>query len=207
LVGKGGVCGARTAGSLDDNDSEDTRARRTRITGADPCLSIIDNEKVVADRFGIALVGDAALRVRPVTSKADADALSGAWGARARRLAEKIFQGNGQEQPVKDGIGTALADAKPKVLKAAGVTVAIFDLQIDRMPWEPGPTVLMTKTGAFLLQGACTYGHMFFFVNDRLHLTYRGTVHCCGCGDINFFVYDVSDDTPAVVYHNAEFSD
>lgn len=207
LVNKSGICSAKTAEAFDESDSEVAQSRRTRLKGNDGCFSIRENEAGIAGAFSIGVVGQGPLRVRPARVSADDAALPREWEKRARKLAEQAVRGDEQEKPGKGRVAAALSPAKPKVVKAADVLLVLFDLQMDRMPWEPGPTVVVTQDGAFLLQGACTYGHLFFLVNDKLHLTYHGTVHCCACGDMNFFVYDLSEGSPALVYHNGEFTD
>ena len=105
-------------------------------------------------------------------------------------------------------IPITLSSAQPKVLRAANVTLLLFELLADGAPWEPGPTVALLNGEVFLLEGACTYGEpTFFSVNDRLYLTYTATVGCCGCGEMHFFVYDFSSGTPKKVYDSYNFAD
>ena len=101
-----------------------------------------------------------------------------------------------------------LSDTRPEALRAGNITLLTFELAADGKPWQPGPTVMVTGGQVYLLEGACTYGEpKFFSVNNRLHGTYGATVFCCGCGDSNFFVYDLSSGTPKMVYQDSFFSD
>ena len=78
----------------------------------------------------------------------------------------------------------------------------------DGEPWEPGPAVVAKGGQVYLLKGECAYGEpKFFFVNERLYVTYNATVECCACGNSHSFVYDLSADTPEMVYVNSSFAD
>ncbi len=73
---------------------------------------------------------------------------------------------------------------------------------------QDGLPVLVLKDNAFLLEGSCAFRSPFFFsVKEKLHVSYWATVACCGCGDLNFFVYDLSGESPKLVYDNSHFSD
>jgi hypothetical protein len=200
-----GVCGARTTDAFTYNyHTGDLEA--TRLSGTEECFTVRDNERLLT-RFSMAVVGADPAAVRLVPLKDDKSPVPKEIELKARKLAAVHIE---EPQKLYDGsrVPISVSDAQPKVLRTDNVTLLIFELQADGEPWEPGPTVALTSAGVFRLDGACTYGEpVFFSVNDKLYLTYDATVHCCGCGDTNFFVYDLSSGTPKLVYRNSSFSD
>ena len=67
-----------------------------------------------------------------------------------------------------------------------------------------GLVLLFFNNEFFELKGGCTTKPVFFFVNDKLHLAYDE--NGCGSGRLIFFVYDLSDGSPRIVYANADLS-
>lgn len=210
LVSKKGSCSAKTAKTFTDGPLNH-KATRLLLTQECAALGAAEENRRVFAGFYIAVVGadPAAVSVVPVMD--DRSPVPKEIEQKARKLAARHIEKphdsyDDTEYPV------TVSDAKPTVLRAENVTLLTYELQVTYgseapIPWEPGPTVAWTNTGVFLLDGACTYGEpKFFSVNNRLHLTYSATVYCCGCGDTNFFVYDLSDESPELVYHNSDFS-
>lgn len=202
LVSKKGVCVARTAEtSTQAHHVEDFHA--TRLSGPEGCFPVEDDESSFS-KFCIAVVGTDPAAIRVVSPKDDKSPVAKEIESKARKLAVPHIQ---EPQRLYDMSRVPVTDAKPKVLRTEKVTLLIFEIQAEGEPWAPGPTVALTNAGVFLLEGACTYGDpTFFSVNDKLYVTYNATVACCGCGDTNFFVYDLSRPTPKKVYHDTTFS-
>lgn len=205
LVGKMGVCRAKTVDAFPyEHHVEDFEA--THLSGTEECFAVKDNKRLFSS-FRMAVVGADPAAVRLVALKDDTSPVPQEMQLKARKLAVPRIE---EPKRVIDmtPVPVRLSDSDPKVLRAKNVTLLIFELLADGDPWEPGPTVALINGAAFRLAGACTYGEpIFFTVNDKLHLTYTATVACCGCGDTNFFVYDLSSGTPKLVYHNSSFSD
>ncbi len=68
-----------------------------------------------------------------------------------------------------------IADSPPRVLRVGQVALLMFDCERAKA------VVLMVNNNIFpLKEGLCTGAHLFFAVNDSLHLTYEA--HCCGGG-------------------------
>lgn len=192
LLSSRGTCAVRTADTLTyEHHVEDFEA--TRLVGNEKCLGVEDNEELIG-HFRVAIVGADPSMVREVFVKEDRSRVPKEILLSAKRLAFTR-------------VDNFLSDAQPKVFRTENVTVLIFQLQSDGVFWEPGPTVVLTKGEEFLLEGACTYGEPLFSVSDKLYLMYQATVHCCGCGDMNYFVYDFSGATPKKVYQNWRFAD
>ncbi|MBI4965288.1 MAG: hypothetical protein HY913_18575 [Desulfomonile tiedjei] len=202
LVGKSGICSARTGQAFTyDHHVEEFEA--TRVVGTEKCPVVKDETPF--REYRIAVVGADPQAVRPVSIKDDKSPVPKELELEARKLAAPNMA---EPQSLSGRVPVSLSDAQPKVLRTENVTLLIFELQADKEPWEPGPTVALTDAGVFLLDGACTYGEpTFFSVNDKLYLTYDATVSCCGCGDRHFFVYDLSSGTPKMVYRNSKFAD
>jgi hypothetical protein len=200
LLNEERVCGAKTADAFTEKLSRDFRA--TRLTGTDECIAVKDNET----DFDIAIIGAGTEAVHKVSVKKDGAPVPKEMELKARELAVPRIE---EPQRLIDGtrVSVGLSDAQPKVFRTENVTLLIFQLQEDGEPSEPGPTIVLMDGKIFRLEGACTYGKpTFFFVNDKLHLTYAATVGCCGCGNLNSFVYDLSSGTPRQVYSNDVFS-
>lgn len=203
LIGKTGICGAKTSAAFLFDKYPDFRA--TRLTGADDCFTVKDDEEIFRS-FRIAVVGADPAAVRLVSLQEGGTPIPKDIEVNARKLATPHIE---EPQKVSDGsrVPVGLSDTPPKVLRSQNVTLLIFELQADGEPWEPGPTVALINEKLSLLEGACTYGEpMFFSVNGKLYLTYRATVACCGCGDSNTFVYDLSNGTPKKVYQDSSFA-
>lgn len=204
LLDKTGICGARTADTFKfDNMNDNLEA--TRLTGTDECFAAKDDEGLFTG-FRIAIVGVDPAVVRLISVEKEASPITKEIELKARELAAPRIE---EPQKVSDGsrVPVGLSDAPPKVIRTENVTLLTFELQAQGEPWEPGPIVLLMDDKMFLLEGACTYGKpILFSVNGRLHLTYHSTVHCCGCGDSNSFVYDLSSGTPKKVYQDSTFA-
>jgi hypothetical protein len=208
LMSRAGNCRAKTADTfIWEHPLSGYKFPVTRLIGSSNCLTVETEERAL-ERFDIAVVGAEPAAVRVVIPKDDKSMVSKKMELQARKLAESYIK----REFRKSYYPTSVSDAKPKVFRKGNVTLRIFELQstIEKgtFPWEPGPTVALTNTGVFLLEGLCTYGvPKFFSVNDKLYLTYKPTLGCCGCGNIHFFVYDVSSGTPKKVYENGKFGD
>ncbi len=204
LLGGGGICGAITAEAFTyEHHTADFEA--TRLSGTGKCFAVQKNEHWFTD-FQMALVGVEPAMVRQVSAEADRSPVPKEIEREAKKLAAAYLQ---ERQKISNwaGIGIGISDDY-RVLRTDDVKLIIFNLLTNGQPSEPGPSVIVKQGKVFLLEGSCTYGApLFFVVNDKLHLTYTATVACCGCGDTNFFVYDLSGETPKKVYHNWKFSD
>ncbi len=201
LISKKAKCTAKTAKTFtEDHVSNEFEA--TQLTATENCFA-----KDHKNRFDIAVVGIDPSAVHLMPPQNDRSPVSKEVELKARKLVTPKI-----ESPRKivdmTQVPISLSDAQPKVLRVGKFTLLTFDLNAEGKPWEPGPTAILTGGQVFRLEGTCTYGEpMFFSVNDRPYLTYTATVACCGCGDTNFFVYDLSSGIPKMVYQNSDLSD
>lgn len=205
LLGNKGKCGARTAGTFIYQlpTYQDFHFEVTRLVGTERCFAVEGDEDSWTD-FQMAVVGADPAAVRMVSHKEGRSTVPKEALLRARKLAATHLQEPPKgADPDRWRNGPSLSD-KYKVLRTENVTLIIFWHQ---EVFELGPTVVLTKGELFSLEGTCTNDHTFFSVNDKLYLTYVASIYCCGCGDIHFFVYDLSGATPKKVYHNWNFSD
>lgn len=206
LVGLTGNCSATTADSFTwENELNYQEFQVTRVVGSGECFT--PGVETEIGRFDIAVVGADLTAVRVIPPRKDKSPVPETTGLEARKLADSYIKLNfkGSNHP-------SISDAQPTVLRAENVTLLTFELratdETGTIPWEPGPTVALTDSGVFLLEGTCTYGTpIFFSVNDRLYLAYDVTIGCCGCGNSFFFIYDLSSGTPKKVYENGKFAD
>jgi hypothetical protein len=204
MVSKSGICSARTGEAFKyEHHVEDFEA--TSVVGTEPC-PVFKDETPFAEYY-IAVVGADPSAVRPVALKDDKSSVPKEMELQARKLSTPKMKGP-QRLSDMSHVPVGLTDAPPRVLRAENITLLIFELMADGEPWESGPTVIAKGGQVYLLEGECTYGEpKFFFVNERLYVMYNATVECCGCGNSHSFVYDLSADTPEMVYVNSSFSD
>jgi hypothetical protein len=196
LVSRQGNCAAKTAETfVDEHAGNDFEA--THLTGNEHCLAGEDNKF-----FGIAVVGIDLSAAHVVVPRKGGSFLSKDLESKARRIASLTYQQVRGLLAVKD-----VADTPPYTFSVGNVVFSLFQCTDDFLN-QDGLPVLVLNDKAFLLQGTCAFkSPFFFFVEEKLHVAYWATVECCGCGDSNFFVYDLSGEAPKEVYHNSDFSD
>jgi hypothetical protein len=145
--------------------------------------------------------------VRVVSFNDDKSPVSKKMELKARKLAVRHIKEILKKSEPHSRV--SLSDSQPKVFRAGTVILLIFELQVTfeeeaMFLWQP--MVALTNTGFWPLEGACAWDPRFLSVNDKLYLTYYATLACSPCGDVNFFVYDVSSGTPKKIYENGNFS-
>ncbi len=204
MLSKSGMCASKTGKSFKyEHHVEDFQV--TRVVGTEDC-PVFRDEAPFGD-YRIAVVGADPEAVQLAHPSNDKSPVSKEIESKARQVAAPEID---KLQKIADLSQAAirLSDTPPKVIRVADKTLLTFALTMNGDTWEPGPTVVVTKAGVFLLQGACTYGDpIFFSVDDRLYVAYTATMSCCACGDINHLVCDLSTETPDMVYLNSNFSD
>ena len=193
LVSKKGNCIATTAGNFTD-ERLGSGFKVTRLTGAENCLNGAEPD--------VALIGIDPSAIHVVEPKNDKSALSKDMELKARKIASAAYKEMRNPDSVAD-----VADSPPDVFSVGNTAFLLFKCTEDFFN-QDGLPVLVLKDKAFLLGGACALKSPFFFsVKEKLHVAYWATVSCCGCGDSNFFIYDVSVESPKLVYQNSDFSD
>lgn len=204
MLSTSGVCAARTGKVFKyEHHVEDFDA--TRVVGTELC-PVFRDETPFGD-YRIAVIGADPEAVQLAHPSNDKSPVSKEIELKARKIAAPEIE---KLQNISDlsQATTTLSNAPPKVIRVGDTTLLTFELTMDGRSWEPGPTVVITKAGVFLLQGACTYGEpLFFSVDHKLYVAYTATMSCCACGDINHLVCDLSGETPNMVYVNSNFSD
>jgi hypothetical protein len=204
MLSTSGMCAAKTGKVFKyEHHVEDFEA--TRVIGTKQC-PVFRDETPFGD-YRIAVIGGDPGAVQLAHPSNDKSPVSKEIELKARKIAAPEIE---KLQKISDlsQATTTLSNTPPKVIRVGDITLLTFELTMDGEPWEPGPTVVITKAGVFLLQGACTYGEpVFFSVDDKLYIAYTATMSCCACGDINHLVCDLSGKTPNMVYVNSNFSD
>ena len=204
MLSTSGMCAAKSGKVFKyEHHVEDFDA--TRVVGTEQC-PVFRDETPFGD-YRIAVIGADPEAVQLAHPSNDKSPVSKEIELKARKIAAPEIE---KLQKISDlsQAKTGFSDSPPKVIRVGDITLLRFDLTMDGQSWEPGPTVVVTKAGAFLLQGACTYGEpVFFSVHDKLYVAYTATMSCCACGDINHLVCDLSGETPNMVYVNSNFSD
>ncbi|MFH1115457.1 MAG: hypothetical protein V1792_16235 [Pseudomonadota bacterium] len=190
-------CTGKTAGTfLSEHVGHEFDA--THLTGTAECSTEVDDTW-----YKIAVVGIAPSAVNVLEPQNDKSSLSQDMEAKARKIAGSGYRDlSAPGQPVRD-----VADSAPDVFRAGNAAFVLFKCT-DEFLNQDGLPVVVLNNNAFLLDGSCALRSPFFFtVNNRLHVLYWATVSCCGCGDSNLFVYDLSGESPELVYQNTDFSD
>lgn len=195
LVSKTGKCTVKTSDKFKEmNPVADFEFKATHLTETEDCF--IGEDRVVA------VIGVDPSAVRAVEPNAEKSLLSKDMELKARKIASAAYKEMKNPDSVAD-----VADSPPDVFSVGNTAFLLFQCTDDFFN-QDGLPVLVLKDKAFLLGGACALKSPFFFsVDGKLHVAYWATVACCGCGDSNFFVYDVSGESPEMVYQNSDFSD
>jgi len=189
-------CSARTGDTFaDELATGGQEFKATHLKGTENCH--------LEDKFSVAVVGVNPSRVNFVDATSDKSPLSKEVELKAREVARSGYQNLAESADPEVNV----ADSPPDLFRVGNTAFLLFR-STEEFLNEDGLPVLVLNDNAFLLQGTCAFGPPFFFtVKEKLHVSYWATVSCCGCGDSNFFVYDVSGESPKLVYKNSDFSD
>ncbi len=195
LVSNDVKCSAKTGRTFTPLDND---PKSTRLEGTEKCLTEHrDGGGGSLDATTrLAVLGVDASAVRVIEPKTDKSFLSAETQLKARKLASSVYEG---------WRSMDVSDAPPDVSHVGNTAFLLFD------PSEAsdcyGLPVLVLNNNVFSLKGHCVSNPPFFFsVNEKLYVSYWALVACCGCGDSNFFVYDLSGKSPKLVYKNSSFS-
>jgi hypothetical protein len=192
LISDAGVCNTRTL----------YRFLYQHPGGEEFQATLLEKSAECPEAVVVAVIGVNARAVRPIPSRHDESPVPRNVESRVRRLLDPP-EGEGQERYKE--VGIELSTTSPKVLKVDHVTMLRFGLNDVGELKNKGPGVICVNDQLFRLEGWCTQNHRFFSVYEKLHLSY--TCFCCGCGEVIFYVYDLSGKTPKIVYQNGKFSD
>lgn len=202
LLGNSGTCEAITADTF--IYPEDKQLETTRLKGTEKCLAEVDTKRFrIGRQLRVAVVGVDSSAVRVVEPKTNESPLSKEIEQSARKIASSEYQRNFRNP---EGSVIDVADFPADVFSVGNAAFFLFKCT-DEFYNQDGLPVLALNNNAFLLEGACAFrSPFFFFVKEKLCVSYWATVACCGCGDSNFFVYDLSGESPKLVYQNSDFS-
>ena len=202
LISERSICCALTQKRCTWTSPYDDPEEGTRLKGSQECFAAWSREQKFLASFAIAVIGMDPAKVRLVTTAEKSVPLSENTILKARQLVKSHEPD--QKKKSKGRLSYHITHAPPKVINAGKAALIVF--QNTDYSDEDGPAVLFLNNKFFLLRGnSCTGGHVFFFINDRLHLTYDDS--CCACGWWCQIVYDLSSGTPKQVYENGKFSD
>jgi len=199
LLGQNEICAANTAGTFRDeySSSEFTAAH---LSTDKECLSDKSGQE---RRFNVAVIGVEPEAIKASGLNESKQPLPMAVEYSARKVARDAYHKfAAPDQPHRD-----VAESRPDVFRAGDAAYLLFKCT-DEFLNQDGLPILVLKNNTFRLEGTCAFKQPFFFtVNDKLHISYWATVACCGCGDSNFFVYDLSGGAPKLLHQNSHFSD
>lgn len=197
LINETGVFGAKTAA---------TCTYAYRMNDLDKATQLAeDKNRKYETAFGtLALVGVDAAAVRVVPDKVDGSPVPKEIELKARELLNPTVR-DLCDRYARRLPPLVISDSPPKITRAGNVSLIKFRvIDQDAGPGD-GPAVLLIKGRVFRLCGALTYRHLFFSVNDKLHLFSRMN-YCTACGEAVFVVYDLSGNIPRVVFWDPTFS-
>jgi hypothetical protein len=194
LVSKTGKCRVKTSTKFKEkNPVMNFEFEATHLTDMEDCF--------IGEYTVVAVIGVDPSAVEVVEPKTEKASLAKDMELKAHKIAGAAYREMRNPDSVAD-----VADSPPDVFSVGETAFLLFKCTDDFFN-QDGLPVLVLKDKAFLLEGACALKPFFFSVNGKLHVAYWATVACCGCGDSNFFIYDVSGESPKLVYHNSDFSD
>lgn len=190
LVCEKGSCSTKTANTFTDEYGPGSlEIKATRLTGTEKCFAVDD----VVHISPIAVVGADSSVVRVIEPKTDESFLSAEIELKARKFASSEYD-------------VDVADSAPDVFGVGNTAFLLFECKSKVLFWY-GLPVFVINNNVFPLNGLCASKPPFFFsVKEKLYVSYWATVACCDCGDSNFFVYDLSGESPKLVCHNSDFS-
>ena len=186
LVTKDVKCSAKTGRTI---KAQYRDPESTGLEGTEKCLILHSGSLDV--QTCVAVLGVDASEVRVIEPKTDKSFLSAETQLKAHKIASSEYY--------KD-----VADSPTDVFGVGNTAFLLFN------PSEVldyyGLPVLVLNNNAFPLQGLCVDRPFFFSVKEKLYVSYWAADSCCACGEANFFVYDLSGESPKLVYKNNEFS-
>jgi hypothetical protein len=206
LVSQAGICLAKTAETFTYTQPiSDYSFPVTRLIGSKECLKVRSGDPAIGP-FDIGVVDTDPPVVRLVKIQDDKSPLPKDVELKARKLALSAKSAPCLKSPRYNIIPQFISDAPPHVYRTKYATFMVMQCFKDA-PQENGPPVLFIHNKIFRLCGACSDSPVFFTMNGRLYLTYTTTIYGCGCGDLNFMVYDLSGPTPKRVYWDGSLGD
>jgi hypothetical protein len=163
--------------------------------GGNKATELVGTEKCPEDLL-IAVVGAAAEFVQLQLPEKDPAPPPKSVERKARQIATP--QGPSDEY-------SRLANSPPKQLKIGKFTLLKFEWKLWNENGDDGPAVLVSDNGYFPMGQDCGRRHLFFSVNDKLHLAFIDGK--CHSGYSVWVVYDLSTKKPIEVYANADMAD
>jgi hypothetical protein len=200
LVGKTGVCRAKTGGMCTFNNSYGP-AEVTQLVGTHRCLAVRDGESLFKNEpFCIAVVDVDPAAVRKVSPSHDRSSLPKDAILWARQLLES------SESP--DAVSDTQLPAyrvsePPQVVRVKNVVLLKFELVQESRGQERALLLLVNNRLFQLGQHGCPSEYAFFTVHDKLLITFWDG--SCGSGVVDKVVYDLSGEIPKLVYVNGAF--
>jgi hypothetical protein len=206
LVSQTGICRAKTADTFAYTQPiADYTFPVTRLIGLEECLKVRSGDPALGP-FDIGVVDTDPPVVRLVKIQDNKSPIPKDVELKARKLALSAKSDPCLKPHKLSKVSQFISDAPPDVFRTKYATFMVMQCFKDA-PQENGPPVLFMRNKIFRLCGACSDLPVFFTVNGKLYLTYTTTIYCCGCGDLNFIVYDLSGPTPKRVYWNGSLGD
>ena len=206
LVSQAGICRAKTAETfIYTQPISDYSFPVTRLIGSEECLKVRSGDPALGP-FDIGVVDTDPPVVRLVKIQDDKSPLPKDVELKARKLALSAKSDPCLKSDQLSAVSQFISDAPPDVFRTKDATFMVIQCFKDA-PQENGPPVLFMHNKIFRLCGACSDWPVFFTVNGRLYLTYTTTLYGCGCGDLNFMVYNLSGPTPKRVYWDGSLGD
>lgn len=140
----------------------------------------------------IAVIGVDPMAIRLVTTREGSSTVPKRLVLKARQLLGPEFGTAGERW--------LISDAPPKATRAGRTTLVQFRLVVPVPGQESNVfcSALILHGRIFPLEGRCTYGHIFFTVNRKLHLAYWNVA--CGWGWQVMTVYDLSNGSPKKIH-------
>jgi len=202
LLRRTGTCKAKTGHTCTFSLSYGPE-EMTRLVGTHQCLAVRDKETLFGrNSFQIAVVGVDPAIIRMVPQSDDQSPLPKDAISWARQLLEASEPSNpvpGMQRPPYRVRG------RPHVIRVKNVVLLKFEFTRESHGHERALLLLVNNRLFRLNQYGCPGEYVFFTIDGKLHVTFWDSA--CGAGIVDKVVYDLSSDTPKLVYANGVVSD
>ena len=182
LVSNTSKCGAKTGDNFDDKEKE---FKATRLNQPEGCSRL--------ERYTLAIIGTDPSSVDVVEPKTDKTSLTKDMEMKARDIARS------RDKSVYMPSDLDISDSPPDIFNVGNISFLFLKFTEE---FYDGLPVIILNNNAFNLEGYRANSPFFFSVKEKLYVSCWAQEGCC---DYDFYVYNVSGESPKQVYFHSSF--